>query len=58
MVKGLRTAKALQGGGNRERRVTFRESEVRFSVCYGNILNLTFRSLSMLTEVCLGDSSL
>ena len=58
MAKGLRNAKALQGGGDRERRVIFRESEVRFSVCCVNIPNLTFRSLSMLTEVCLGKGRL
>ena len=40
MAKGLRRAKALQGGGDREGRVKFRESEVRFSGCYSNILNL------------------
>ena len=30
MADGLRQAKALQGGGDRKRRVRFRESEVRF----------------------------
>ena len=42
MRDGLRTAKALQGGGDRERRVQFRESEVRFSGCCSNLLNLIF----------------
>ena len=32
MANGLRQAKALQGGGDRERRVRFVESEVRFLV--------------------------
>ena len=30
MAAGLRRAKASQGGGDRERMVFFRESEVRF----------------------------
>ena len=41
MANGLRQAKALQGGGDRERRVRFMESEVIFFGCYSNILNLT-----------------
>ena len=31
MADGLRRAKALQGGGDRERMVRFRESQVRFT---------------------------
>ena len=42
MRNGLRTSKALQGGGDRERRVQFRESKVRFSGCCSNLLNLIF----------------
>ena len=42
MRNGLKMAKSMQGGGDREKRVTFRESEVRFLVCYGNVLNLVF----------------
>ena len=40
MANGLRRAKAAQGGGDRERRVVLRESEVRFSVCCVNILSI------------------
>ena len=33
MAAGLRRAKAAQGRGDRERKVVFKESEVRFLVC-------------------------